>query len=58
MGRESYSTGKKEINGRARHGSIEAGNMIFTYECSRSSKSGLGYMLRYKNNGGGQDLEC
>ena len=58
MGRESYSTGIKEIKGRARHGSIETGFMIFTYECSRSSKSGLGYRMGYKNNGVGEDLEC
>ena len=51
--------GKKKIKGRARYGSIQAGNMIFyTYEMFKIfSKSGLGYGLRYKNNGDGEDLE-
>ena len=44
--------------GRARYGSIEAGNMIFYIRMFKIfSKSGLGYGLRYKNNGEGEDLE-
>ena len=31
MGQESLSTGVKEIKGRARYGSIDAGNMIFLH---------------------------
>ena len=51
--------GGKEIKGRDRYGSIEVGNMIFYIWLFRIfNKSGLGYGLRYKNNGDGEDLEC
>ena len=48
----------KKIKGRARYGSIEAGNMIFyIWMFKIFNKSGLGFRLRYKNNREGEDLE-